>query len=143
MSTGLRNSWGGNREGGVFLSNSPDIRFGHCFIEEDRITLPNGAEIDGCRGVPVASFLGLGTLAVAVKHSGDHYNTYVPVSVKHNIAHGKTIMIPFIDLQFGAYDFGERIGVLDSNSLGQIRAGGDVIFDSREHPLSHASLETN
>lgn len=143
MSTRLRNGWGGNREGGVFLANSPNIRFGDCFVDKEKITLPNGAELEGCRGVPVENFLGLGTLAVAVRHSGDHYNTYVPVSVQYYIAHGQTIMRPYIDLQFGAYDFGEKIGTLDYNSLCQIQAGGEAIFDSCENPLNHASLEAN
>lgn len=115
--------WNGNRVGEIVVAKQPSketVR--HSFIEKDTVRLPNGVTIEGARGTYVSDYLAIGSLAVAVKHTGDYFNSYVPVTIAENQNSGVTIT-PFPDLRFGAYKFGETIGQLENADVQKIAAG--------------------
>ncbi len=121
-----REQWGGDLTGKLVVANEPfRNRFGHCYFEKNKVNLPNGLIIEGVRGKPVADYLAVGTLAVAVAHSGDYYNTYVPVTV--DIVDQNTVLTPWLDLKFGAYTFGQVIGEIRQARLHELASGIPVI----------------
>jgi len=123
MSINRVGRWGGNRTGGLYYANTPDLRIGQCEVEPGEITLPSGETKVIRRRTPVANFLDMGSLAVAIKHSGDCFNTYIPVTLERNWESGGLDITPFLDIEFGAYSFGIRLARLGEAETRQIAAG--------------------
>lgn len=113
---------GGDKVGQIVFANEPFAdRIGNCEITKPRIKLPNGVTVNGAKGAHVSDFLGVGTLAVAVEHTGDYFNTFIPVTLDINA--GGATLTPYTDLTYGAYEYGQMVGRLDGNELGQIAVG--------------------
>jgi hypothetical protein len=119
--------WGGYKVGALVVADEPfEHRVGHCSIEKEEVTLPNGVRLGGVRGRPIAEFLGIGTLAVAIEHTGDCYNQYIPLAAI-DLEH-EQVLRPFIDLEFGAYGFGQTIDNLDLRAVRQLAAGNTIEY---------------
>lgn len=116
-------NWGGNRVGQIIVADKPFAeRIGHCYITKQRIELPNGLSIGSVLDTKVSDYLAVGTLAVAVRHSGDFFNNYVPITISKN-ENADPTLTPFLDLQFGAYEFGHQVGRLEDQDISKIAAG--------------------
>lgn len=115
--------WGGYGVGELILADRPFAdRIGRCYVKKDSIKLPNGVLLEGVRDTHIMNYLAVGTLAVAVQHSGDYFNNYVPVNIADKGEEG-VLMTPFVDLEFGAYAYGRRIGKLATSDVRKIAAG--------------------
>ena len=120
--------WGDNAEGKLIVANQPFAdRVGYCYVTKDSIVLPNGVTVEGARGTRVSDYLHVGALAVAVRHTGDFFNNYVPVSVSDDDESSVTLT-PFPDLEFGAYTFGKCVGTLETDDLRKVAAGLAITY---------------
>jgi hypothetical protein len=116
-------NWGGNRFGEIIVANEPfDDRIGNCTVNQDVIQLPNGMKLEGVRDTDISNYLAVGTIAIAVEHAGDHFNHYVPVTLTEN-EELEITMTPFLDLEFGAYSYGQRVDRLETSDVRKIAAG--------------------
>ena len=115
--------WSGNRVGQIIVADKPFAdRDGHCYVAKQRIELPNGLSLDGVLDTKVSDYLAVGMLAVAVRHAGDFFNSYVPVTIGKD-ENSDATLTPFLDLQFGAYEFGHQVGRLEDHDISKIAAG--------------------
>ena len=122
MSIYRTGSWGGDRTGQIIIATTPLTgRIGSCYVKKNAIRLPSGAILEGVLDTPIGDYLAVGMLAVAVAHSGDYFNNYVPVNATSD--EGAQTLTPFLDLEFGAYEFGETVGRLGAQDIRKLAAG--------------------